>query len=104
MPLNHYLIGNKVVMVGSCALVDPLTEVPTLTNPTVVTFIRETPDGSLTTYVLGVSPEVTHLADGIDACTVPLSIAGREKWRYEGVGTCEAAAEDFFDVVASSVI
>lgn len=102
--LNHYLVGNKVVLIGSCAVVDPLTRVETPTDPTTVTFYRRTPDGVLTTYQLGVSPEVVHLADGIDACTVEVDQDGREEWRYETTGTCASAAEHDFIVDASSIL
>jgi hypothetical protein len=101
MALNHYLVGSKVVLIGSCATVDPLTANQTNTDPTSVTFIREEPDGTVTSYVRGVDAEVTHLAVGIDACTVSVTQHGREKWRYEAMGACEAAAEDVFQVDAS---
>ncbi len=104
MSLSHHLIGNAVVLVGSCDVVDPLTENQTPTDPTTVTFYRKEPDGTLVTYVFGVSPEVTHLATGIYACTVTPTLSGREKWRYETTGTCEAAAEHEFDVLPSSVL
>ena len=103
MALNHYLIGNSVVMIGSCSVVDPLTRAETPTDPTTVTFTRVKPDGSVTTYTTG-SPEFSHLAVGIDAVVVGVDQAGVEKWRYESTGTCEAAAEDLFQVNPSSVI
>lgn len=99
--LNHYLSGNSVVLVGSCAVVDPITGDQTNTNPATVTFIRETPDGVQTSYVLGVNPEVTSLAVGIAACVVTVTQSGREKWRYETTGACTAAAEDVFEVDGS---
>lgn len=103
--LNHYLVGSAVVMIGSCEVVNPLDpDDKTPTDPTTVTFYRRTPDGVLTTYELGVSPEVTHLATGIDACTVPVTQAGVEKWRYEADGACTAPAEDEFKVLPSSVL
>lgn len=103
MALNHYLIGNSVVMLGSCALVDPLTGDETPTSPALVTFIRVQADGTLSTYVTG-DPEVVTLADGIDACTVVMDQSGLEKWRYIGAGLCDGAAEDIFEVDPSSVV
>lgn len=102
--LHHYLEGNQVTMVGSCDVVDPLTEVQTPTDPTTVTFYRLTPDGVLTTYIGGISPEVSNLGTGIDACRVTVTQPGREKWRYEGAGVCDAAAEREFEVLPSSVL
>ncbi len=102
--LRHHLVGSKVILIGSCAVVDPQTEVQTPTDPATVTFYRRTPDGILTTYVLGVSPEVVKLAVGVDACTVTVVQAGTEKWRYETTGACESAAEHEFAVLPSSVL
>lgn len=102
--LHHYLEGNVVSVVATCDVVDPLTEVQTPTDPTTVTFYRLTPDGTLTTYVGGISPEVSNLATGVDVCRVTVTIPGREKWRYEGAGVCDAAAEHEFDVLPSSVL
>lgn len=99
--LNHYLIGNKVVMLGSCALIDPITGVHTPTDPTTVKFIREMADEIQHEYNFGVDANVVKLAAGVFACTVSLTQAGREKWRYETTGACEAAAEDAFIVDAS---
>lgn len=103
MALNHHLVGNSVVLVGSCSVADPLTHEETPTDPTTVTFVRKEPDDTITTYVFGVDAEVTQLATGIFACTVTVTQAGQERWRYEGTGVCEAAAEHLFIVDASSV-
>jgi hypothetical protein len=100
MALHHYLEGGKVTLVGSCAIVAPLTLAQTPTDPTTVQFIRELPDGTTHTYSLG-DPEVSHLGVGIHACSVTVTQPGREKWRYQGGGACEAVAEDVFQVDAS---
>jgi hypothetical protein len=102
LALNHYLIGGRVVMLGTCEVVDPLTGDKTKTDPTTVTFTREKPDGSTVTYTLA-SAEVAVLAVGITACTVELDQAGREVWRYQGTGTCAAVAEDAFLVEDTSL-
>jgi len=100
MALNHYLVGSTVVMLGTCDVIDPLTEAKTPTNPTTVTFTREQQDGTVTIYMTG-APEVVNLAPGIDACTVTVDVVGQEKWHYQGVGACAAVAEDAFDVLES---
>lgn len=105
MALHHYLVGNKVVLIGSCSVVDPLTQAETPTTPATVTFTRNV-NGTLTTYTTG-DPEVTNLAVGIDACTVTVTDTDEtlvEKWRYEAVGNCDAAAEDEFKVIPSVVV
>ena len=102
MALNHYLIGNSVVMLGSCSLVDPLTGTETPTDSATVTFTRVLPDGTTLTYTTG-DPEVANLATGINACTVVLEQAGLEKWRYVAETGCDGAAEDDFKVDASHV-
>lgn len=104
MSLGHYLVGNKVVMVGSCSTVDPITDVETPADSATVTFYRVLPNGVLITYVYGVAPEVAKLATGVYGCTVSVDQPGRESWRYQTTGDCEAAAEDAFDVIASGVI
>lgn len=91
------------MLIGSCSIVDPLTEEETPTSPTTVEFTRVQPDGTVTTYITG-DPEVTHLATGIDACTVVVDQDGVEKWRYVGFGACAAAAEDEFKVIPSVVV
>ncbi len=102
MPLNHYLIGSLVVMLGTCDVIDPLTEIETKTDPTSFLFTREKPDGTIVTYSAG-DPEVAHLATGIESCTVTVDVAGRERWRYAGTGACTAVAEDAFNVEESSL-
>lgn len=102
MALNHYLINNSVVMIGSCSVVDPLTRDETPTEPTTVTFIRQLEDGTITTYTTG-DPEVTNLGVGIDACTVTIDTAGVEKWAYLAQGVCDARAEDQFEVDPSII-
>lgn len=106
MALNHYLIGGRVVMLGTCEVVDPLTDVKTKTDPTTVTFTREQEDEAgvvVTTVYTLASAEVAVLALGICACTVVANIAGRERWRYQGTGDCAAVAEDAFLVEDSSL-
>jgi len=98
--LNHYLVDTVVVLLGTCEVVDPLTRVETLTNPTTVRFTREQPDGTVTVYNTG-DPEVVNLAVGIDACTVVADQVGQEKWRYQGFGACATISEDAFDVLES---
>src|SRR5262245_50873627 len=103
MSLNGYLIGNSVVMIGSCALVDPLTEAETPTDFATATFIRVLEDGTTLTYTTG-DPEVTTLTTGIVACTVPLQHSGKEKWRFTSEDGCDCAAEDEIKVVPSIVV
>ncbi len=103
MSLNHqYLIGSLVVMLGTCDVIDPLTEVETKTDPTSFTFTREKPDGTIVTYSAG-DPEVAHVATGIESCTVTVDVAGVERWQYAGTGACTAVAEDAFKVLESSL-
>lgn len=104
MAINHYLVGSTVVVIGSCSVMNPLTEVETPTDPDTVTFRRIKPDGSNHEYVLGVAPEVVKLAEGIHVCTVTVDQTGKEKWRYEGTGACAAVAEDIFEVEGSVVL
>ena len=92
MALTHILIGNTLVMVGSCSVIDPITESETPTDPTSLTFIRELPDDTILTYADG-DPEVTHLAIGVNACTVVVEQAGRETWRLVTTGNCAGAGE-----------
>lgn len=104
--LNHYLVGNQVVMLGSCGVLDPLNPDadPTPTDATTVTYTRVDTAGAVHVYTTG-DPEVTHLATGVYACTVLVSpAAGREKWRFVSSGACAAAAEDEFDVLPSAVV
>jgi hypothetical protein len=90
-------------MVGTCDVVNPLTNVKTPTDPTTITFIREEPDGTMTTYTEA-SPEVAQLATGVWSCTVTVDMAGREIWRFEGSGACIAVAEDAFTVTESAQV
>ena len=102
MALNHYIVGGRVVMLGTCEVVDPLTGDKTKTDPTTVTFTREKPDGTTVVYTLA-SAEVAVLATGITACTVELDQPGREVWRYQCTGACAAVAEDAFLVEDSAL-
>ncbi len=108
MALNHYLIGTTVVMLGTCDVVDPLTQDKTPTSPSTVTFTRQQtsnaspPVVTTTTYVLG-DPEVVVLAPGIASCTVVTNVVGREIWSYVGTGVCAAVAEDAFNVQDTSL-
>lgn len=102
--LNHYLQGGKIVLLGSCALVDPITGGKTPTDATSVVFRRVTPDGALTNYPFPGNPAVAKIATGLYACAVPISQAGREKWRFESEGSCQCAAEDAFEVDKSMVV
>lgn len=102
--LNHYLEGGRVVLLGSCALVDPITGTKTLTDATTAVFRRVTPDGVHTNYPFPGDPAVTKIATGLYACAVPIMAAGREKWRFESAGSCQCAAEDAFEVDKSMVI
>jgi hypothetical protein len=47
-------------------------------------------------------PEVVQLATGVWSCTVTADMAGREVWRFEATGACEAVAEDAFVVTESA--
>jgi hypothetical protein len=100
--LNHYLVGSRVVMVGSCDVVDPNTDERTPTDPTAIKFTREINGGAPIIYIIG-DPEVTKLATGVWACTVEANTPGREVWRFEGSGACSAVAEDAFEVLESSL-
>ncbi len=107
MALNHYLVGSTVVMLGTCDVVDPITQDKTPTSPSTVTFTRQqTAAGTgvvtTTTYTLA-SPEVVVLSPGIASCTVTTNIVGREIWSYVGTGVCAAVAEDAFNVQPSSL-
>lgn len=102
MSLNHYLVGNQVVMVNTCDVRDPLTGDLTPTNPTTVTFIRVRESGT-TEYQLG-DPEVDIPEVGTTTCTVTADQEGREKWRCETTGACESASEREFDVLPSAVL
>jgi hypothetical protein len=94
--VNHYLTGGRVVLVATCTVQD------TPTDPTTVTFTRQVNDQPPVSYIIG-SPEVVKLATGVFACTVEVTEPGRERWRFESTGACQAAAEDQFDVLASSL-
>ncbi len=106
MALNHYLVGSTVVMLGTCDVVDPITQDKTPTSPSTVTFTRQqtATNGTVTTttYTLA-SPEVVVLSPGIASCTVTTNVVGREIWSYVGTGVCAAVAEDAFNVQDTSL-
>jgi hypothetical protein len=98
--LNHYLTGSRVVMVGTCAVPDPLSGEQTPTDPTTVTFERMINGDPPIIYTIG-DPEVTKLKTGVFACTVEVDTPGQERWRVEMTGACQAVAENVVQVLPS---
>src|SRR5262245_15891936 len=111
MSVNAYLIGGRVVVIGTCCVVlDPLADpdpvsgiIPcTPTDPTTVVFKRKINNQAVVPYTNG-SPEVSKLAVGFWACVVDVDTDGKERWRFEASGACHAAAETVFTVLESDL-
>lgn len=76
------------------------------TDPTTVTFNVTLPDSSETTWVFGVSPQVTNPAIGVFVLTLfPSDVAIPGVYHYQCIGTglVQATSEGDFTVLASSL-
>lgn len=74
------------------------------TDPTTVTFTVQAPDGTETTYVFGVAPEVTNPSPGVYVLDLPaLSDPGVYLYQVVGTGTVEAAGSGDFTILQSVI-
>lgn len=63
-------------------------------DPTTVTFYTIDPNGTVTTYVYGVDPEVIKDSVGHYHADVTLDVSGDWYYRWEGTGTYIGACEN----------
>lgn len=103
--MGVYLRGNAVTLVERFYLVDPLTEVATLTDPTLVVFTLRGPDGDETTFIFGTDTEVTNPDVGVYLCALdPLLPTGDYTWAADGTGAVLAHGEGQFKILPSGVL
>lgn len=91
---NTYDVGAKPTLTGTF-----YNASNALTDPTTVTCTVRDPAGVVTT------PAVTHVSTGVYTATLDLTSATPGLWwyRFQGVGTLQAAEEATFFVEASNV-
>jgi hypothetical protein len=65
-----------------------------LTDPSSVSATLREPDGTLTTFVYNVDPELTKVSTGVYQLSIPLALVGTYKWKWVGTAT-EKSAVDF---------
>ena len=91
MTVNVYTVGAKIRLAALFA-VDSVE-----TDPTVVTFKMEKPDGSVQTYVYGTDAQLVKDATGYYHVDWLTALQGAHTYRFAGTGTvCPAAAEGQF--------
>lgn len=75
-----------------------------LADPDTVSIIVTDPDDNAITYVYGVDAEVTKSSTGVYVAKIPLTAAGR--WRYKWVSTGDNAAAEprYIDVETNAVV
>lgn len=97
--------GTALNIVQSFWNIDPLTEAPTLADPTTVVFEVEAPDGTITVYTFGVDGNVTHPSLGVYVCALAPPIP-TGTWRYLAIGTgaVEATGTETFTVLETGVL
>lgn len=103
--LQTFIRGTAFALIERFWAVDPLTGIGTLTNPTTVVLIIESPDNATTTYTFAIDPEITNPSVGVFLAVLdPQLPVGVYRWRWEGTGAVEAASEGFFEVMESAVL
>jgi hypothetical protein len=82
--------------------IDPITEQPTLGDPTTVTFRVEDEDGVVTAYVFGVDLNVSNPSIGVFVCTLDPPDPGEYIYNVQGEGAIKAQSEDKTFTVGST--
>jgi hypothetical protein len=89
MTTSTYELGSAVEFT-----VTFLNDSDTPTDPTVVKFLTQSPDGTVTTYTYGTDSEVTKADTGDFVCIVVLDESGLWRIRWEGTGAVAATFSD----------
>lgn len=103
--MGSYGRGTPINLVERFYLIDPITEVATLTDPTTVKFTVHHPDDTATVFEFGVDSQVTNPSVGVYVCALsPQLPVG--SYRYVCVGTGDVVAESWgaFEVLEDGVL
>lgn len=73
-------------------------------DPTTITFRARKPDGTLAVYVYGSNVELVKDAVGAYHVDLPVTLAGRWAYRFEGTGAAPSADEALFLAESSRVL
>lgn len=95
--MNTYKKGQKVrTKATSFQVYDENTDTWVPTDPTTVTCVIKSPDGTETEYVYGTDAELVR--DGVGVYHLDLVADQNKRWyyRYAGTGVCEAVEEGSF--------
>ena len=96
--MNTYLIGNAAR--ASVRFINATTGAAT--DPTTVVLRVKDPVLTVTVYTYGVDAILVKDSVGNYHLDIPLNSAGVWRYRWEGTGTNQAAAESQFTVTAST--
>lgn len=98
MAINVFDVGDKVRLSAAFQDIDSVAQ-----DPGGVTFTLRAPDGTLTSYTYGTDAALVKDSTGNYHVDVVVAAAGRYRYRFAGVTTGQAAAENVFRVQASGV-
>lgn len=90
--MNAYARGSLVRLSAAFAVSAAATD------PSTITFKVKVPAGTVTTYVYGTDVQVVKDSTGNYHVDWAATAEGIHAWRFEGTGTCQAAAEQQFTV------
>lgn len=98
MTINVYQVGDKIRLSSAFTDIDGAAQ-----DPGGVVFTLRAPDGTVTTYTYGTDAALVKDSTGNYHVDWLIESAGRHRYRFAGVTTGQAAAENVFRAEPSGV-
>lgn len=104
--MSVYQVGNAVNIIQRFWSVDPLTEVATPENPTLVVYHLEDPAGTTTLRTFPGDPDITNPETGVFVLRLDPPLTSGD-WRYYAVGTGAVEAQsptELFSILENGLV
>lgn len=89
--MARVIYGTGEIVRARVTYTDPDTGL--VTDPIAVSVVVRQPNGTKTTYVYGVDPELTKVSIGLYQILITLSEDGTYKWKWTGTAASKATVD-----------